>query len=88
MGQRVRHILVEHLHGVKITTTDKVTGFGKVIQMVLRQVLHLNNASSPSTCAVGTVKLEHTSGAIIGADRSLHRLVFLYRGLCKLLTEG
>ncbi len=88
LGQRIRHIFVEHFHTLKVAAANKSTGFGKVDEMVLRQVLHLNDASCPSTCAVGTVKLEHTSGTAIGTNRSLHCLVLLYRGLGKLLTES
>ena len=56
--------------------------------MVLGQILHLNDAACPSSGAIGTIELEHTPGAAIGANSSLHCLVFLHRGFGKLLTQG
>ena len=56
--------------------------------MVLGQILHLDDAPRPSTSAVGTIELEHPSGATIGTDSSLHCLVLFHRGLGKLLTES
>ena len=88
LRKRIRHIFVEHFYSIVIAAADKSTGFGKVGKVVLRQVLHLNDASCPPACAVGTVKLEHTSGTTIGANSSLHCLVLFHRGLCKLLPES
>ena len=88
LGQRIRHIFVEHFYSIVIAAADKSTGFGKVGKVVLRQVLHLNDASCPPTCAVGTVKLEHTSGTTIGAHGGLHRLILFHRGFGKLLPKG
>ena len=71
-----------------IAAADKPTCFGKVGKVVLRQVLHLNDATRPSACSVGAVELEHTPCTAIGADRSLHCLILFYRGLGKLLPES
>lgn len=88
LGQRIRDILIEHLHGIKITVADKASGFSQIIQVVLGQILHLNDAACPPTGAVGPIELEHPSGATIGAHSGLHCLVFLHRGLGKLLPES
>ena len=88
LGQGIRHIFVEHFHSLEVTAANKPTGFCQILQVVLGQILHLNDAACPSACAVSTVKLEHTSGTAIGANRSLHYLVLLYRRLGKLLTES
>ena len=75
LRERVRHILVEHLHRVEVTGADQTTGLSQIREMVLRQVLHLNNAASPSTGSVGSEKLKHPTGTAIGADGLLHGLI-------------
>ena len=54
--------------------------------MVLRQVLHLDQAASPSS-GTAAVELEHPTCAAIGADSVDHGLVFLYAGFRQLLPE-
>ena len=88
LRQGIWHIFIEHLQSIESTATDKTTGFGQILQVVLGQILHLNDASCPSSRAVGTIELEHTSGTAIGTDSDLHCLVLFHRGFGKLLTEG
>lgn len=84
----IRHILVEHFQSVKAACPDKPSGFGQIVQMVLREILHLNDAACPPPGAVGSVKLKHTPCAAIGADGGLHRLIFFNAGFRKLLAQG
>ena len=87
LGKGVRHILIEHFQSVKVAGPDKSSGFGQIDQVVLREILHLNDAAGPPPGAVGSVKLKHTSCAAIGADGSLHCLVFFNTGFRKLLPQ-
>ena len=87
LGKGVRHILIEHFQSVKVACPDKPSGFGEIVQMVLWEILHLNDAACPPPGAVGSVKLEHTSCPAIGADGGLHRLIFFYTGFRKLLAQ-
>lgn len=50
--------------------------------------MQLNNAPSPPTTAVGSVKLKHPSGPAVSADGILHGGIFADRGLGKLLAAG
>lgn len=56
--------------------------------MVLGQILHLNDAACSAPGAVGSVKLEHSYRAAIGADGGLHRLILFNAGFRKLLVQG
>ena len=56
--------------------------------MVLREILHLNDAACPASGTVGSVELEHTSCPAIGADGGLHRLILFNAGFRKLLAQG
>ena len=56
--------------------------------MVLREILHLNDATGPPPGAVGSVELEHTSRTAIGADGGLHCLILFKAGFRKLLAQG
>ena len=88
LGKGVRHIFIEHFQSVKAACPDKPSGFGQIVQMVLREILHLNDAACPSPGAVGSVKLKHTSCAAIGADGGLHCLILFNTGFRKLLAQG
>ena len=88
LGKGVRHILIEHFQSVKVTCPDKPSGFGQIVQMILREILHLNDATGPPPGAVGSVELEHTSCAVIGADGGLHCLILFNAGFRNLLAQG
>ena len=81
------HIFVEKLHAFKVAATDKTTGLCEIRKMVLGQVLHLDNASGPTTGPVSTVELKHSTSTTIGADRLFHRLILLDGRLGQLLPE-
>ena len=55
--------------------------------MVLRQVLHLDQASGVSPGAVGPIKLDQPSGPVVSADYGLHSRVFLHARLGQLLPQ-
>ena len=82
------HVLIEHFQSVKAACPDKPSGFGQIVQMVLREILHLNDAACPPPGAVGSVKLKHTSCPAIGADGGLHCLILFNAGFRKLLAQG
>ena len=88
LGKGIRHVLIEHFQSVKVTDSNKPSGFGQIVQMVLREILHLNDASCPAPGTVGSVELEHPSCPAIGANRSLHRLILFNAGFRKLLAQG
>lgn len=83
----VRHILIEHLHRVEVTGADQTTGLSQIWEMVLREVLHLDNAASPATGPVGSEELKHPTGTAIGTHGFLHGLILPDGGLGKLLAE-
>ena len=56
--------------------------------MVLRQVLHLDEPTGIAAGAVGTIKLNQSSGTVIRTDHRLHGGVFLDAALGKLLPQG
>ena len=87
MGERIRHIFVEKLHAFKVAAADKPTSLCRSGKMVLGQVLHLYNASSPTTGPVGTIELKHSTSTTIGADCLFHRLILLYGRFGQLLPE-
>ena len=51
------------------------------------EILQLDITTGESTGAVGSVKLKHTSGTAISADRVFHCLIFSDGGLCQLLAQ-
>ena len=53
----------------------------------MRQILHLNQPSCPSAGAVGSVKLEHSSGASVRTHGIFHCLILFDRRFGKLLPE-
>ena len=55
--------------------------------MVLREVLQLYEPPRPPTAAVCAVELKHSVSTTVRAGSVFHRLIFLYRGFRKLLTE-
>ena len=73
LRQRVRHIFVEKLHAVKVAGTNKRARLCQICEVVLRQVLHLNDASCPATGTIGSVELKHTSRATVSTDCFFHR---------------
>ena len=87
LRERIRHIFVEKLHAVKVAAADKPTSLCQIRKMVLGQVLHLDNASGPTTGPVGTVELKHSTSTTIGADCLFHRLILLDGRFGQLLPE-
>ena len=87
LGERIRHIFVEKFHAFKVAAADKPTSLCQIRKMVLGQVLHLYNASSPTTGPVGTVELKHSTSTTIGADCLFHRLILFDRRFGQLLPE-
>ena len=55
--------------------------------MILRQVLQLNEPPGPATGTIGSIKLEHATGATVCADCVYHGLILFDAGLGKLLAE-
>ena len=55
--------------------------------MVLRQILHLDNASCPAAGPVGSVELKHPTGTAVCAYGFLHRLILTDGGFRKLLAK-
>lgn len=45
LRQGIWHILIEYFQSIKVTGADQAAGLGQIRKMVLRQILHLNNAS-------------------------------------------
>ena len=88
LGQYQRHGVIEHFHGVRIATADQCPCGVQIRQMVLRQVLHLDEPTGIASGAVGTIKLDQSSGTVIRADHRLHGGVFLDAALGKLLPQG
>ena len=60
----------------------KVTGKFQIWDMVLREVLNLNQSTSPSSRAVGTIKLEQPMTPPIGADGTLDGFILFHRSFC------
>ena len=86
LRQRIRDIVIQKFQGIVVSASDKCPGIGKVRHMILRKILHLDDASGKSSGSVGTVILEHSSCPGILANRCLHSGVFLHTALGKLLT--
>ena len=87
LRERVGNVIVEHFHSGIISAFHKFPSLFKVGNMVLREVLQLNEPPRPTTAAVCTVELEHSVRPSVRAYSVFHRLIFLYRGFRKLLTE-
>ena len=87
LRQGIRHILIEYFQSIKVTGADQAAGLDQIRKMVLRQILHLNNASCPATGPVGSVELKHSTGAAVCAYGFLHRLIFTNGGFRKLLAK-
>lgn len=87
LGQRIRHIFVQHLYGLKISVSNKGTGLRQIRQMILGQILHLNDTPGPPTSSIGPVELEHPTSTTVGAHGLFHGLIFLNRGFRQLLPE-
>ena len=76
-------VIAEH----DTAAADKPTSLCQIRKMVLGQVLHLYNASSPTTGPVGTVELKHSTSTTIGADCLFHSLILLDGRFGQLLPE-
>ena len=87
-GEDTRHIVIEQFQGIEISVKHQVPGFFQILQVVLRQVLQLNAATSPSTGTAGTIEHEASPGAVVRAHPVGHGGVFADRGLCQLLAAG
>ena len=87
LRKRVRNIFVQQFDGFPVSGAYKCPGLGQVGEVILRQVLHLNQPSRPSAGAVGSVKLEHPSGASVRTHGVLHCLILFDRRFGKLLPE-
>ena len=88
LGEGIRDVAVEKLHGFIIPRADQGSGLGEIRHVVLGKVLQLDQAAGPSAGAIGTVELEHAVSASVRAHGILHGLVFLDGGLGKLQTEA
>ena len=88
LGERVRHVLVQELHGGEVTGADKGAGLCEIRKMILGQVLQLDVPPREPACPRSTEELEHPTGTAVGADGILHRLVFPDGGLGQLLPQG
>ena len=56
--------------------------------MILRQILQLDITARKATCAIGSIKLEHTTGPTICTYGLFHCLIFANRGFRQLLAQG
>ena len=86
LRERIRHILIQHFDAVIITGANESTCLCQVREMILRQVLHLDQAARPSP-GTAAVELEHPTGAAICADGVHHGLILLHTGFRQLLPE-
>ena len=64
-GQHQRNGVIEHFHGIRIAAADQGSYCVQIRQMVLRQVLHLDEATGIASGAVGTIELNQPSGTVI-----------------------
>ena len=87
-GEHQRDGVVEQLHGVKAPVPHQRPGLFQVGQVVLREVLHLNEAPGKSAGSIGSVKLDQAAGAVIRADHRLHGGVFFDAAFGQLLPQG
>ena len=88
LRERIRHIFIEELYRVEVTCTDEGTGFRKIGKMILGQILQLDVSPGEPASPGSAEELEHATGAAVGADGVLHRLVFPDGGLGQLLPQG
>ena len=87
LGERVRHILIQQLHSIKVAGAHQSTGLRQVRKVVLGQVLQLNVSAREAPGSVCPIEHEHPTGATVAADGFLHCLVFPDGGLGQLLPE-
>ena len=64
-GQYQRHGVIEHFHGVRIAAAHQGSCGIQIRQMVLGEILHLYESTGVAAGAVGTVKLDQSSGPVI-----------------------
>ena len=88
LGQYQRYGVIEHFHSIRIAAADQCPCGVQIRQMILRQILHLDEPTGIAPGAVGTIKLNKSSGTVIRADHCLHGGVFLDAALGKLLPQG
>lgn len=80
-----RHRTVPLLNGFVIAAPDACSCFGKLLHMVLGQVLQLHIAPSPAAGAVNTVELKRVAHAPVRAGGVVHGDILFYAGLSQLL---
>ena len=86
LAQRVRNVAVADLYHVEVAFLQELACKVDVADVVLREVLHLDEASGPAACP-GTVELEESAYASVGSHDLLHGLVFRRAGLVELRAD-
>ena len=79
LRERIRNIFIQKFQCIKIAATHKTAGLFQIGKMILRQVVHLNEPSSPASGSIGAIELEHPARPAIRAYGGFHRLILPHR---------
>ena len=88
LGQHLRHGIVQQGQGIVVALPDELPRLLQIGHGVPVEVLQLDQPPGPATGPVRAIELEHPVAAAIGADRVLHRLVFLDAALGELEPQA